>query len=75
VERTFGWLMRYRRLARDCERTIACHEAMIYRATVFIMTKRLTRYENGQPQPTRRGGERPRPAQQAALSTGSKAGA
>jgi transposase len=72
VERTFGWLMRYRRLARDYERTIACHEAMVYWATVFIMTKRLTRYETGQPQPPRWGGERTRPAQQAALSTGSK---
>jgi transposase len=69
VERTFGWLMRYRRLARDYERTIAHHEAMIWWATVFIMTKRLTRYETGQPQPPRWGGERP---QHAALSTGSK---
>jgi transposase len=72
VERTFGWLMRYRRLARDYERTIAHHEAMIYWATIFIMTKRLSRYETGQPQPARWGGERPRPAPQAALSTGSK---
>ena len=71
VERTFGWLMRYRRLARDYERTIAHHEAMVYWATVFIMTKRLTRYETGQPQPERWGGERSRPARQAALSTGS----
>jgi transposase len=75
VERTFGWLMRYRRLARDYERTIASHEAMIYWATVFIMTKRLTRYETGHPQPQRWGGERTRPTQQAALSTGSKTGA
>jgi transposase len=72
VERTFGWLMRYRRLARDYERTIEHHEAMVYWAAVFIMTKRLTRYETGQPQPPRWGGERLRPAQQAALSTGSK---
>jgi transposase len=71
VERTFGWLMRYRRLARDYERTVAHHEAMIYWATVFIMTKRLTRYETRQPEPSRWGGERSRPAQQAALSTGS----
>jgi transposase len=51
VERTFGWLMRYRRLARDYERTIEHHEAMVCWATVFIMTKRLTRYESGQPLP------------------------
>lgn len=72
VERTFGWLMRYRRLARDYERTTAHHEAMVYWATVFIMTRRLARYETGQPQPARWGGERTCPAQQAALSTGSK---
>jgi transposase len=72
VERTFGWLMRYRRLARDYERTLAHHEAMVYWATVFIMTKRLARYETGQAPAPRWGGERTRPAQQAALSTGSK---
>lgn len=71
VERTFGWLMRYRRLARDYERRPDHHEAMVYWATVFIMAKRLTRYENGHPDPPRWGGERLRPAQQAALSTGS----
>ena len=70
VERTFGWLMRYRRLARDYERRPEHHEAMVWWATVFIMTRRLTRYENGQPPPQRWGGDRPRPAQQAALSTG-----
>ena len=69
VERTFGWLMRYRRLARDYEHRPEHHEAMVYWATVFIMTKRLTRYETGQPQPARWGGQRPRPAQQAALPT------
>jgi transposase len=72
VERTFGWLMRYRRLARDYERRPEHHEAMVWWATVFIMTKRLARYETGQPDPPRWAGERTRPAQQAALSTGSK---
>jgi hypothetical protein len=51
VERTFGWLMRYRRLARDYERLPEHHGAMIYWATVFIMTKRLARYETGPPAP------------------------
>lgn len=61
VERTFGWLMRWRRLARDYERRPEHHEAMVYWATVFIMTRRLARYENSQP-PTRRwGGDRKRP--------------
>lgn len=71
VERTFGLLMRYRRLARDYERTTSHSEAMIWWATVFIMTKRLTRYETGQQPEKRWGGERPAPAPEAALSTGS----
>jgi hypothetical protein len=36
------------------------------------MTRRLARYENGQPPIQRWGGERPRPTGQTALSTGSK---
>jgi transposase len=67
VERTFGWLMRYRRLCRDYEKLPENHEAMVYWATVFIMTKRLAKRENGHPDPRRWGGERPRPASQAAL--------
>lgn len=63
VERTFGWLMRYRRLARDYERRTAHHEAMVYWATILIMTKRLARYQTGQPPPGRWGGDRKRPAQ------------
>jgi transposase len=65
VERTFGWLMRWRRLARDYERTTANAEAMVYWATVFIMTRRLTRYENHQPPPKRWGGDRKPPDQEA----------
>jgi len=61
VERTFGWLMRYRRLVRDYERRTGHHEAMVYWATVLIMTRRLSRYENSQPPVRRRGGERPKP--------------
>jgi len=66
IERTFGWLMRYRRLARDYERRTEHHEAMVWWATVFIMTRRLARYENGQPLTQRWGGDRKRPAPQAA---------
>src|SRR5258707_1054604 len=51
VERTFGWLMRYRRLARDYERLTAHHEAMVYWATIMIMTRRLA--------PATRQGSRP----------------
>jgi transposase len=61
VERTFGWLMRYRRLARDYERLTAHHEAMVYWATILIMTKRLARYETGQPPVKRWGGDRKPP--------------
>jgi Transposase DDE domain len=43
VERTFGWLMRYRRLVRDYERRPEHHEAMVLWATVAIMTRQLTR--------------------------------
>jgi transposase len=67
IERTFGWLMRYRRLVRDYERTTANSEAMIYWATVIIMTRRLARYETGQPAEPRWGGDRkpPDPPEQA----------
>ncbi|WP_229858687.1 IS5 family transposase, partial [Amycolatopsis acidiphila] len=43
VERTFGWLIRHRRLVRDYERRPEHHEAMVWWATVSIMTRRLTR--------------------------------
>jgi len=65
VERTFGWLMRWRRLVRDYERHPHNHEAMVYWATVFIMTRRLTRYQNRQPPVKRWGGDRKPPGQQA----------
>jgi hypothetical protein len=53
--------MRYRRLVRDYERRTAHHEAMVYWATVLIMTRRLSRYENSEPPVKRWGGERPKP--------------
>lgn len=43
VERTFGWLLRHRRLVRDYERRPDHHEAMVYWATILIMTRRLAR--------------------------------
>ncbi len=42
VERTFGWLGRYRRLARDYEHTVSCSEAMTYLASVRRMLKLTT---------------------------------
>jgi transposase len=69
VERSFGWLMRHRRLVRDYERKIEHHEAMIWWATVATMTRRLTRELAGTPPEPRWGGERqptPPTTQQAA---------
>lgn len=46
VERTFGWLGRYRRLAKDYEFWPESSEAMIYLAMVRTMLHRLTRKSN-----------------------------
>lgn len=64
VERTFGWLVRHRRLVRDYERRPEHHEAMVWWATVTIMTRRLTRELSDSPPHPRWG--QPRPNQQAA---------
>ena len=41
VERTFGWLMQHRRLARDYENTESSAEAWIYTAMIRIQPRRL----------------------------------
>jgi putative transposase len=41
VERTFGWLGRFRRLSKDYEFLPATSEAVIYLAMVQILTRRL----------------------------------
>jgi transposase len=64
VERTFGWLTRHRRLVRDYERRPEHHEAMVWWATVAIMTRRLAR-ELADTPPQPRWGQ-PRPDRQAA---------
>src|SRR5262245_11846491 len=43
VERTFGWLGRYRRHSKDYERNTASSEAMIYIAMTHMMLRRLAR--------------------------------
>lgn len=43
VERTFGWLGRYRRLHRDHERQAHTGEIMVYLAMIRLMLARLTR--------------------------------
>lgn len=47
VERTFGWLGRYRRLSKDYEELPETSEAMIYAAMIHLMVRRLAR----QPRP------------------------
>jgi transposase len=44
VERTLAWITGHRRCARDYERLPAHHEAMICRAMITLMTRRLTRH-------------------------------
>jgi putative transposase len=44
VERTFGWLGRYRRHSKDYERNAASSEAMIYIAMTHIMLRRLAHH-------------------------------
>ncbi|MFD0684320.1 IS5 family transposase [Actinomadura fibrosa] len=51
VERTFGWLMLHRRLARDYEALPVRSEAMIHLASIDLLSRRLT----GQSTPTWRG--------------------
>jgi putative transposase len=41
VERTFGWLNRYRRLSRDYERQAQTGETMVYLAMIRLMLARL----------------------------------
>ena len=42
VERTFGWLGRCRRLAKDYERAPLMGESFIYLAMIKLMARRLT---------------------------------
>jgi putative transposase len=42
VERTFGWLGRYRRLSKDYEQLPESSEAMVYWAMTRLMARRLT---------------------------------
>ncbi len=41
VERTFAWLGRNRRLAKDFERTIESATAWLFLASVQLMTRRI----------------------------------
>ena len=43
VERTFGWLGRYRRLSKEYEGRTDTSEAMVYATMMHIMVRRLAR--------------------------------
>jgi len=43
VERTFGWINRWRRLSKDYEQLPQTSEAMIYATMSLVMTRRLAR--------------------------------
>lgn len=45
VERTFAWLCRNRRLARDFESTISSSEAWLYLASIQLLARRLARIQ------------------------------
>jgi putative transposase len=43
VERFFAWIKRNRRIAKDFEATIASAQALLYAASVTLLTRRLAR--------------------------------
>lgn len=47
VERTFGWLNRYRRLSQDYEQLPDTSETLVYVAMTHLMVRRIAR--QGQP--------------------------
>jgi putative transposase len=48
VERTFGWLNRWRRLSKDYERLTDTGEALIYATMSRLMVRRLARIKVAQ---------------------------
>jgi transposase len=44
VERTFAWLNRNRRLAKDFERTIKSATVLLYAAAAIVLIRRIARY-------------------------------
>jgi putative transposase len=43
VERTFAWLSRFRRLAKDYEHLPECSESWLYLASIHLLTKRVVK--------------------------------
>ncbi len=54
VERTFSWLVRWRRLVRDYERLPETHEAMVHWAMIGLMLNRLAPPPGRKPWTTRK---------------------
>ena len=52
IERSFGWLVKQRRLTRDHEKNPRHHEAFVYLAFIGVMTRRLTA-DDRQPPPAK----------------------
>lgn len=46
VERTFGWIGRYRRMSKDYERLTSTSEAFVYISMISLMLKRLEQKSN-----------------------------
>lgn len=51
IERSFGWLVKQRRLTRDHEKNPRHHEAYVYLAFIGVMARRLTAGANPPPPP------------------------
>ncbi|GII59072.1 transposase [Planotetraspora thailandica] len=68
VERTWGWIMRARRHARDYERLIQHSETLITWATITLMTRRLTRHRANQATSQRQSSPTPPRPEQAATA-------
>ena len=49
IERSFGWLVKQRRLTRDHEKNPRHHEAFVYLAFIGIMSHRLTALQPVEP--------------------------
>ena len=45
IERTFAWLVRYRRNSKDYERTTESSEAIIHLSMINLMSRRLVQLQ------------------------------
>ena len=52
VERTFGWIMKYRRCVRDYERQTEHHETYLYWSMITVTGRRVARHKTAITPPT-----------------------